>query len=133
MGFPGSSAGKKSTCNAGDPFDSSVGEIPWRRDRLPIPVFWPGEFHGLFSPWGHRESDTTERLSLHFTSIFLRNAEVITETLQIFFFLVCEIKLKRANFLGQCIWGAFLDYYTGILYYSCKESKLHDGNTFVPI
>ena len=20
---------------------------------------WPGEFHGLYSPWGHKESDTT--------------------------------------------------------------------------
>ena len=34
----------KSTCNAGDPgrrswFDSCVGKIPWRRDRLPTPVF----------------------------------------------------------------------------------------------
>ena len=28
------------------------------------PVFWSGEFHGLYSPWGHKESDTTERLSL---------------------------------------------------------------------
>ena len=28
------------------------------------PVFWPGEFHGLYSPWGCNESDTTERLSL---------------------------------------------------------------------
>ena len=27
---------------------------PWRRERLPTPVFWPGEFHGLYSPWGHR-------------------------------------------------------------------------------
>ena len=26
---------------------------------------WPGEFHGLCSPWGRTESDTTERLSLH--------------------------------------------------------------------
>ena len=26
------------------------------------PVFWPGEFHGLYSPWGRKESDTTERL-----------------------------------------------------------------------
>ena len=26
--------------------------------------FWPGEFHGLYSPWGHKELDTTERLSL---------------------------------------------------------------------
>ena len=28
-------------------FDPWVGKIPWRRDRLPTPVFWPGEFHGL--------------------------------------------------------------------------------------
>ena len=34
------------------------------QERLPTPVFWPGELHGLYSPWGHKESDTTERLSL---------------------------------------------------------------------
>ena len=27
-------------------------EDPWRRERLPTPVFRPGEFHGLYSPWG---------------------------------------------------------------------------------
>ena len=43
MGFPGSSAGKESACNAGD-LSSIVGKIPWRRDRLPTPVFlgFPG-------------------------------------------------------------------------------------------
>ena len=43
-----------------------IGKIPWRRERLPTPVFWPGEFHGvyIYSPWGHKESDTTEQLSL---------------------------------------------------------------------
>ena len=35
-----------------------------RRERLPTPVFWPGEFHELYSPWGHKESDMTERRSL---------------------------------------------------------------------
>ena len=60
-GFPGSSAGKESACNAGDlGLDPWVRTIPW----LPTPVFWPGEFHGLYSPWGCKESDTTERLSL---------------------------------------------------------------------
>ena len=44
-----------------------VGKIPWRRERLPTPVYWPGEFHGLYCPLGCKESDTTERLSLHFT------------------------------------------------------------------
>ena len=38
-------------------------EVPWRRERLCIPVFWPGEFHELYSPWGHKELDTTEQLS----------------------------------------------------------------------
>ena len=38
--------------------DPWVGKIPWRRECLPTPVFWPGEFHGLYTPWGHKESDT---------------------------------------------------------------------------
>ena len=108
-GFPGNSAGKESTCNAGDPslipqsgrsdgegigyrlqyswpslvthmvknppakqetqFCSLGWEDPWRRERLPTPVFWEncqycGEFHGLYGSWGHKESDTTEWLSL---------------------------------------------------------------------
>ena len=33
-------------------------------EGLPTSVFWPGEFHGLYSPWGHKQSDTTEWLSL---------------------------------------------------------------------
>ena len=69
-GFPGSSDSKESACNAGDlGLIPRVGKIPWRRERLPTPVFWPGEFHGQrslvgYSPWGCKESDTTEWLSL---------------------------------------------------------------------
>jgi len=63
LGFPCGSAGKESAC--GRPgFNLWVGKIPWRRGRLSTPVFWPGEFHGLYSPWGHKQLDTTERLSL---------------------------------------------------------------------
>ena len=40
--IPCGSAGEES---AG--FDPWVGKIPWRREQLPTPVFWPGEFHGL--------------------------------------------------------------------------------------
>ena len=39
-------------------------EDPVEKGRLPTPVFWPGESHGLFSPWGRKGPDTTERLSL---------------------------------------------------------------------
>ena len=35
-------------------FDPWVGKIPWRRERLFTPIFWPREFHRLYSPWGHR-------------------------------------------------------------------------------
>ena len=31
----------------------------------------PGVFYGLYSPWGGKELDTTERLSLHITSQIL--------------------------------------------------------------
>ena len=51
--------------------DPWVGKIPWRRERLPTPVFWSGEFHGLYSPRGRIESDTTEQLSLSLSLLFL--------------------------------------------------------------
>ena len=76
MGFPYGSAGKESACNAGD-----LGSIPGLgrspgegKGWPPTPVFWPGEFHGLYSPWGHKELDTTECLSLHFTEQYKEDA-----------------------------------------------------------
>ena len=46
-------------------FDPWVGKIPWRRAWQRTPVFLPGEPHGQrnlvgYSPWGHKELDTTE-------------------------------------------------------------------------
>ena len=41
-----------------------VGKIPRRREWLPTPVFWPGEFHGLCSPWVCKELHMTDRVSL---------------------------------------------------------------------
>ena len=65
--FPGGSEVKVSASNAGDLGSiPGLGRSPWRRERLPSPVFWPGEFHGLYSPWGRKESDTAEQLHFHF-------------------------------------------------------------------
>ena len=49
--------------------DPWVGKIPWRRKWLPTPAFLPGEFHGQrslagYNPWGLKESDLTEQLTL---------------------------------------------------------------------
>ena len=64
LGFPCGLAGKESACEAGDLGSiSGFGKIPWRRERLPTPLFWPREFHGLYSLWDHKQSDMTERLS----------------------------------------------------------------------
>ena len=41
---------------------SWVGKMPWRKERLPTPAFWPAEFQGLCSPWVCKKSDTTELL-----------------------------------------------------------------------
>ena len=50
-------------------FDPWVGKIPRRKEWLTIPVELPREFQGQrslegYSPWGRKESDTTESLSL---------------------------------------------------------------------
>ena len=39
-------------------------EDPLEKGKATHSIFWPGEFHGLYSPWGHKELDLTERLSL---------------------------------------------------------------------
>ena len=49
-------------------FNPWVRKISWRTELQPTPVFLPGEFYGQrsladYSPWGHKESDMTERLS----------------------------------------------------------------------
>ena len=67
MGFPGSSAGKESACNAGD-----SGSIPGLGRSAGEGIGYPFQYSGretstdyTVSPWGHKESDTTELLSLH--------------------------------------------------------------------
>ena len=64
LGFPCGSAGKEFACSAGDlGLIPGLGRSPGEGKGYPTSVFWAGELHGLYSPWGHKESDTTERLS----------------------------------------------------------------------
>ena len=41
-------------------WETWVEKIHWGKDWLSTPVFWPGEFHGLYSPWGCKELYMTE-------------------------------------------------------------------------
>ena len=41
-------------------FRSLGWEDPLDKGKATTPVFWPGEFHGLYSQWGRKEWDTTK-------------------------------------------------------------------------
>ena len=50
-------------------YDPWVGKIPWKRKWHATPGFLPGKSHGQrrlagYSPWCHKESDTTERTQM---------------------------------------------------------------------
>ena len=67
-GFPGSPEGQ----------ESALGLIPGSggspREWLPTPAFLPGDFHGQrslagYGPWGRKESDKTEQLTLSLSKL----------------------------------------------------------------
>ena len=67
--FPSSSDDKESPCNAGIQVWFLVRKVPWKRKWHPTPVFLPGKFHEQrslagYSPWGPKESDMIELLTL---------------------------------------------------------------------
>ena len=69
LGFPGGSADRESACNVGDLGSiPGLGRSPGEGNGNPL------QYSGLESsmdctwgPWGLKELDTTEQLSLHFT------------------------------------------------------------------
>ena len=69
MSFPGSSAGKESSCNAGDPRSiPGSGRSPGGGHGNPLRYSYLKIPHGQrslagYSPWGHKELDMTEQLS----------------------------------------------------------------------
>ena len=102
-------------------FNSWVGKILWRRKWQPTPVLLPGKSHGGrslvgYSPWDRKELDMTERLhfdrkhqnsvkqlsfnknttewlSLHFTSIknkLILKRDILTTNLTLFLTLFCS-------------------------------------------
>ena len=71
LGFSGGSGDIESACITGDPGSiPGSGRSPGEgNDCPPTPGFLPGEFHGQrslagYSPWSHKESDTTEQQTL---------------------------------------------------------------------
>ena len=85
LGFPGGSDRKESSCNAGD-----MGLIPGLGRSLEGGHGNPLQYSCLenpqgqrslvgYSPWGRKESDTTERLSIHSTFKFNFQRNLVLE------------------------------------------------------
>ena len=104
--FPGGPSGKEAACQCKrckrHGFSFWVERIPWRRNWQPTPVLLPGKFHGQrnlvgYSPWGHKESDTTEHMDMP--------EHTQTHTLNMFkrgFMFVCFF--KSPPLVIFCIW-----------------------------
>ena len=85
-GFPGGSVVENPLANEGDARDAGlipwVGKIPWRRKWQPTPVFLLEKSRGQrrlagYSPWGHKESDMTEQLSMPATLLMIPFVESV--------------------------------------------------------
>ena len=81
--FPGGSDGKASACNAGDLGSITGLGRPWRRKWQSTPALLPGKSHGRrsligYSPWGRKESDTTEQLHFHFQPSLWSSSHICT-------------------------------------------------------
>ena len=78
-------------------WETWVGKIPWRREQLPTPVSWLGEFHGQrsladYSSWGCKESNMTERLSLSFFPYYKHKILGTDIFIEYFLLVVCVTK-----------------------------------------
>ena len=105
-------------------FDPWVSKISCRREQLCTPVFWPGEFHRLYSPWGHKELDMTECLSL---SRFLpHNPKVCSLPLCLFCCLAYRIIVSKFHIYAviYCIGVSLSDLLHSVCCCCCEVASV---------
>ena len=106
MGFPCGSAGKESVCNAGDlGLIPGLGRAPGVGKGYPLQYSGPGDFHGLYSPWGHKELDMTEQILLPLWEL---NKEIEISYISIMSYMVNTfvkthqtVYLRSVHFIGH--------------------------------
>ena len=97
MGFPCGSAGKESACNVGDlGLIPGLGRSPGEGKGYPLQYLDP-ENSMDYSPWGHKESDTTERLSFSLATILPSSA--IDPSCRLLGYLCCSAMYAIYYFL----------------------------------
>ena len=89
-------------------FDPCVGKIPWRRAWQPSPVSipaWTEEPAELHSPWGRKESDTTE-VTEH-TCVKMNLPPMIAPWVSCDFGHVIQLSFMHSSFMT--FWGFFTE------------------------
>ena len=147
LGFPGGATGKESACQCRrrqrQGFNPWVGKIPWSRKWQSTPVFWLGEFHGQkslmnYSPWGCKQSDTTERLSIIISCQVINTRTQLVSVIEqiiicsLFFFLNCPVNpsflLKGAVFRSLAfVLQSFYNLNLCVLYVFPQVNKMLHG------
>ena len=100
QGFPSSSDGKESACNAGDlGLIPGLGRFPGGGHGNPLQYSCLENPHGQrslagYSSWGHKEPDTTGRLSTHHNSLLRDSMEHVR---------VCTVVCACACMLCTCV------------------------------
>ena len=94
-------------------------EDPLEKGKLSTPVFWPREFHGLCSPWGRKESATTEQFHFHFATVL--RIEFRDEMME---YLTMDFRIHAiflfTNIVNTFLVNTFLKTSGQILYIRCK-------------
>ena len=111
--IPGGESGKESACQwrrfRRSEFHPWVKKIPWRRKWQPTPVFWHEKSYRqrtVHNPWGHKESDTTEQLSITIVRLYFSDNN--TTSLYIFHYTTsgCECCILTVCVLVFLVWLA---------------------------
>ena len=100
-----------------------VRKLPWRRKWQPTPVFFAGKFHEQrslvgYSPWGHKDLDTTEHTHIHLS--------IHPSIISLYTKVYCVNKNTLYSLLS--IWNmyrVFYDYFLG----TCNEKALFGRQT----
>ena len=105
---------KNLPANSGDARDTGLilgWKDPWSRKRQPTPVFLPGKVHGQrnlagCSPWGHKESDTTEATERTHTGVnrvdlFVAKGNFLCDFSPLFIFFFSGEKVKIPTHLSS--------------------------------
>ena len=89
--FPGGASGKEPVCQSRRlkryGFNAWVQKVLWRRKWQPTPVFLPGKSHDKrrlvhYSPWGCKESDMTEHLSMQSSLRFAFKIDIFLKCIE---------------------------------------------------